>query len=78
MESNHIGTPPARFNCWESKMFYVHNFLELSDEESNDNVENAKEVVESESFTRLYESMPLLREILAFYFERSNKRQRVR
>jgi hypothetical protein len=38
MESNHIGTPPARFRCWESKLFYVHNFPKLSDEKSSDNV----------------------------------------
>jgi hypothetical protein len=38
MESIHIGTPPASFSCWESKTFYVHNFLELSDAKGDDNV----------------------------------------
>jgi hypothetical protein len=38
MESNHIGTPPAKFSCWESKLFYVHNFLELLDEKGHHNV----------------------------------------
>jgi hypothetical protein len=38
MESYHIGTLPARFSCWESKLIYVHSFPELSDEKSDDNV----------------------------------------
>lgn len=33
----HIGAPSASFSCWESKIIYVHNFLELSDAKTSDN-----------------------------------------
>jgi hypothetical protein len=38
MECIHIGTPPADFDCWESKTFYIHNFLELPDTYGEENV----------------------------------------
>jgi hypothetical protein len=38
MECIHIGTPPADFDCWESKTFYIHNFLELPDTKGDENV----------------------------------------
>eukprot|EP00956_Cyclotella_meneghiniana_P034203 scaffold102385_cov55-Cyclotella_meneghiniana.AAC.4 len=38
MECLHIGTPPSALGCWESKTIYVHDFLNLSDTKSDDNV----------------------------------------
>jgi hypothetical protein len=39
-------------------------------------LEHGKEIVSSESFARLNESLPLMREVLAAAFDNSNKRQR--
>lgn len=39
-------------------------------------LEHGKEIVASESFARLNESLPLMREVLAASFENSNKRKR--
>jgi hypothetical protein len=44
MESLHIGTPPAKFDEWETKTTYVHNFMDLSHDKRGDNF------VESPSF----------------------------
>eukprot|EP00956_Cyclotella_meneghiniana_P007983 scaffold10623_cov65-Cyclotella_meneghiniana.AAC.7 len=38
MECLHIGTPPPDYECWESKIIHMHNFLDLPDTKSDDNV----------------------------------------
>lgn len=38
MECLHVGTPPSSFSCWETKIVYFHNFLELSDAQGMDNL----------------------------------------
>jgi len=33
-----MGTPPSNYECWESKIFHVHNFLDLPDTKDDANV----------------------------------------
>lgn len=53
------------------------NFPIVKDAAKTFILENGKEIISSESFARLYESVPLQKEVLAAAFENGNKRQRV-
>ena len=43
MESIHVGDPPSDFSCWETKMVYIHDFLDYSDANGDDNVVHSPE-----------------------------------